>query len=251
MSTVANGTPRLGTWMMLPAPANAEMAVHLGFDWLAVDMEHTELSLADLAGVARALKGGGTELFARVKSCDALAIRKALDAGAAGVIVPLVNSAEQAAAAVAAAMYPPQGVRGYAFCRANLWGLRFDEYAREANACAQVFVMIETREAVERIEEILRVPGLTGVFLGPYDLSGSYGVTGQTGHPLVLAACQRVADACRAAGKVAGQHLVTFDKARVAQEIARGYTFIALGIDVSFIAQGMKDALRMAGRDIL
>jgi 2-keto-3-deoxy-L-rhamnonate aldolase RhmA len=166
-----------------------------------------------------------------------------LDAGAMGVIVPLVNTAEEARRAVAAAKYPPMGVRGFAFGRMNDHGMNFDEYTAKANDNVAVVVMAESKEAVANIDAILAVDGVDGAFIGPYDLSGSYGMPGQTGHELVEQGCRAVAAACRKAGKSAGRHVVNPTQENISKAIADGFTFIGLGMDTVFLDQAGRAAL--------
>ena len=189
--------------------------------------------------------GRGVVPFARVRENDTLAIRQMLDMGAMGVIVPMVNSKEEAARAVAAAKYPPMGVRGFCWGRMNRWGMDFDSYAATANEDIAVVVMIESKQAVESIDDILSVDGVDGVFIGPYDMSGSYGVVGQTGHPIIKQACKTVAEACRRHGKAAGMHIVIPTEENLSQARADGYSFIAVGTDILFLQQGARDALRL------
>ena len=236
----------IGSWIQIPSADIAEMMARQGFDWVAADIEHTETTNAQTIELFRGL-GQNTAPMARVRSNDTLAIRQTLDMGASGVIVPLIETAEEAAKAVAAAKYPPEGVRGFAFCRANNWGEDFDEYVARINDEVAVIVMIESKKAVENIDEILAVPGVDGVFIGPYDMSGSYGIPGQTGDPLVTGACDQVVAACKKAGTAAGIHIVTPTCESVSSYLEKGFTFIALGIDTYFLATGMKAALKMAG----
>lgn len=233
----------IGTWIQVGHPAVAEILANIGFDWIAVDCEHTDIDVENFANLARAMHGRGVAPLVRVRENDDLAIRQMLDAGAQGVIVPLVNTAEEVRRAVAAAKYPPLGVRGFAFCRANNWGQDFDEYASGVNDQVVVVVMIESKLAVDNIDEILAVEGVDGVFIGPYDMSGSYGVTGQTSHPLVQAACAVVVAACQRHGKSAGLHVVKPTKETINKARADGFTFIALGVDTVFIDQAARSSL--------
>lgn len=235
-------TPCLGGWAQLGHPGVAEVFARAGYDWVCADLEHGDVqSFADFARGA-----GNTPVFARVRENATLEIRRALDCGADGVIVPLVSTREEAERAVAAAKYPPEGVRGFAFCRANNWGADFDAYAAAHNDSVCVVVMIETKRAVESIDAILSVPGVDGVLVGPYDLSGSLGVVGQTGHPLVREALQIVSAACARHDKGAGQHLVTPSAADVRAALSEGYTFLALGMDTVFLAEGASRCLAAA-----
>ena len=233
----------IGSWIQIGHPAVAEILSTIGFEWIAVDCEHTDIDIKGYADVIRGMHGRPPVPLARVRENDVMAIRQVLDAGAKGVIVPLVNTAEQAEQAVRAAKYPPEGIRGFAFCRANDWGINFSSYCNEANREVAVIVMIETKQAVDNVDAILAVEGVDGVFIGPYDMSGSYGVTGQTSHPLVLEACRRVVDACQRHGKAAGIHVVNPTEEAVTGAIKDGFTFLALGMDTVFLEQAAERAL--------
>lgn len=236
----------LGTWIQIGHPAVAEVLASVGFDWIAVDMEHTDIDNAQFTALARGMYGRGAVPLARVRENDTLAIRQVLDLGAQGVIVPLVHTAADAERAVAAAKYPPRGVRGYSFSRMNNWGKDFDAYAAQANDDIAVVVMIESKEGVANIDAIFAVDGVDGVFIGPYDLSGSYGVPGRTGHDLVRDGCRRVLDACEAAEKAAGLHLVNPSAKAIAQALADGYTFLALGVDTVFLRGAATETFNVA-----
>ncbi len=236
----------LGGWIQVGHPVVAEIFAHAGFDWVALDGEHTDIALAESANLFRGLHGRGPAPFVRVRENDTLAIRQVLDLGALGVIVPLVHTAADATRAVRAAKFPPQGERGFAFFRANNYGADFAAYAQNANEQIAVVVMIESRQAVENIEEILAVEGVDGVFIGPYDLSGSYGLAGQLDHPTVVRAQKKVVAACAAAGRSAGLHLVGPTPENIAETIKRGFTFIALGMDTVFLRESAKAVLAAA-----
>jgi len=239
----------LGSWIQIGAcPALAEILANAGYDWLGVDCEHSDIGVEGFTALARGMHGRGAVPLARVRENDTLAIRQMLDAGALGVIVPLVNSAEEARKAVAAAKYPPLGVRGFCFSRMNDYGTNFDAYAAQANDDIAVVVMIESKRAVEDIDAILAVEGVDGVFIGPYDLSGSYGLTGQTSHPTVRSACRSVVEACARHGKAAGLHLVNPTPEAIGKTLAEGFTFIALGVDMVFLNQASRAALENARR---
>ncbi len=233
----------LGSWIQIGHPAVAEIMAAAGYDWIAVDCEHTEIDTAGFAQLARAMVKTDTPPLVRVRENDTLAIRQVLDLGAQGVIVPLINTAEEARKAVAAAKYPPDGVRGFAFSRANAYGVHFDQYVRTANDSIAVVVMIESKEAVDNIQAILEVDGVDGVFIGPYDLSGSMGIPGETSHKSVTDACRSVAEACEHAGKSAGIHVVLPTAEAVSEAIASGFTFVALGMDTVFLDQAAREAL--------
>ncbi len=238
--------PTFGTWIQIGHAAVAEILANAGYDWIAADCEHKDIDVGGFVLLARGLHGRGTAAMVRARENDTLFIRQVLDAGAQGVIVPLVNNPDEAARAVAAAKYPPQGVRGFCFSRMNDYGERFESYVREANDNIAVVVMIESKEAVETIDEILAVDGVDGVFIGPYDLSGSYGIPGRTSDPVVVEACQRVARACEQAGKSAGAHVVDPTPENLRRAIDDGFTFIGVGVDTVFLNQASAAALRTA-----
>jgi 2-keto-3-deoxy-L-rhamnonate aldolase RhmA len=228
----------VGSWIQINNPTSAEILARAGFEWLGIDMEHTDIDIASIAGVLRGMHGRGSVPVARVVNNELMAIRQALDLGAMGVLVPLISTAEQARQAVAAAKYPPRGVRGFAFCRANNWGADFAAYARSANDEVAVVAMIETEKGVDNIDEILAVEGIDGVFIGPYDMSGSYGIPGETGSPIVRDACRRIVEACERASKSAGLHIVKPTPQATQQALEDGFTLICLGIDTVFVQEG-------------
>jgi 2-keto-3-deoxy-L-rhamnonate aldolase RhmA len=238
----------IGSWIQVGHATSAEVLAAAGFEWIAVDCEHTDIGLEACAAVMRGMAGSETVPFVRVATNDRMAIRQALDLGACGVIVPLVESAEEAVRAVRAAKYPPDGERGFSFHRANRHGADFDAHAARANADTAVVVMIETREGVEAVDEILAVDGVDGILVGPYDLSGSYGVPGDVAGEAVNTACARLQEACRRAGKSSGLHLVTPTASSVQQAVDGGFTFLALGMDTVFIAEGARAALNAVKR---
>lgn len=173
-----------------------------------------------------------------------------LDSGAAGVIVPMVNTRAEAELAVKSAKYPPLGFRGVGLARAQGYGQRFAEYVRAANDDTLVIVQIEHIDAVSNIEAILDVPGIDGTFIGPYDLSMSMGLPGQLDHPDVVAARDRVLAATRARGLAAGIHLVHPDRAEtdLTAYVAAGYRFVALGTDILFLGDSARALATTARR---
>lgn len=234
---------KIGSWCQLGHPASAEILAAAGFDFVTLDLEHGEAQEADIGNFCRALQAYSCQALIRVRENQPLAIRRALDLGASGVIVPLIDHAEAAAAAVAAATYPPAGKRGFAWQRANQWGLNFDRSRTEFRPF--VMVMCESAAALSAIDSICAVEGVDGVVIGPYDLSGSLGIPGQTGHPLVLEAMRRVAESCQKYAKLAGQHIVVPTADNIHQAIQDGYQFLALGMDTFFLQQGARQVLEL------
>ena len=233
----------VGTWIQVPHPTSAEILANAGFDWIGIDTEHADFDFSSMAATMRGMHGRGAVPVVRVQENDTIQIRKSLDLGAEGVLVPLVNSRSEAERAVAAAKYPPVGVRGFCYSRMNNWGSDFEEYAATANDSLAVIVMIETKQGVEHIDEIMNVEGVDGAFIGPYDMSGSYGVPGQTDSDVVRQACKTVVEACEKAGKAAGLHVVHPRPEAIQAAVDDGYTLICIGVDTVFLASSAGAAL--------
>ena len=234
-SRLRAGETLLGTMVTLNSPAVVEILGAVGFDWLFLDAEHAPYAAADLQLLMQAA-GPSLPCLVRLAAGDEVSIKKALDAGAAGVIVPLVNRAEEAAQVVRHAKYSPQGTRGVGIGRAHGYGLNFQAYVETANEETAVIVQAEHIRAVENIEAIVAVPGIDGILIGPYDLSASLGLIGQVGHPTVVDAIRRVTEACRNAGIALGIFGVTADA--VKPYLDEGYTLIVAGVDTVFLGQG-------------
>jgi 2-keto-3-deoxy-L-rhamnonate aldolase RhmA len=239
------GKPSFGSWIQVPHPSVAEILSAVGFDWIAVDMEHSDAGVSEYSNIIRGMYGRGPVPMARVQENDTLVIRRLLDAGAWGVIVPMVNSAEDAKKAVRAVRFPPKGIRGAGFARANDYGAGFGEYLAASNDIL-VMAMCETKESVDNIEEIVAVDGVDGIFMGPYDLSMSYGIPGKTNEPIMVEARKKVLAACKKAGKAPGLHHFTMTKESIQSILGEGFLFVALGVDASFIQAGARAAFAAA-----
>jgi 2-dehydro-3-deoxyglucarate aldolase len=220
--------------MQLPCPSVAEIMGQAGYDWVAVDMEHGAVSHHQLPDLFRALELGGTLPLVRLAEGHPKDCKLALDAGAGGVIVPMIESAEQLLKVRDACRWPPAGTRGVGFSRANLFGKYFEEYREEAQAPLLV-AMIEHIHAVANLEEILGIDGLDAILIGPYDLSASLGMTAKFDRPEFVAAMERIRFLCAQRGIPCGVHVVLPEPATVEQRIAEGYRFIAYSIDAVFL----------------
>lgn len=225
----------LGGWIQIGHPATAEVFARAGFDWVCVDFEHGAIDLETATNIFRALDAFGCVPVGRLPANDPIWIHRVLDAGARGLIVPMVNTAAQARGAVAEAKYPPRGVRGFGFSRANRYGADFHDAVAEANDEIAVIVQIEHKDAIANLDAILSTEGVDGAFIGPMDLSGSMGLTGQFDHPDVVAALDAFLAACRDHGVAAGMHVIRPTGQAVRDCIGRGYTLLALGLDVTLL----------------
>ena len=244
---IRNGQPAIGSWVMTGHPAVVEIMAAEGFDFLVADMEHTAINIETFYHMVLAVKGTGCELMARLPACDMVLAKQVLDMGAAGIIVPSVNTPAEAAQTVAIAKYPPDGIRGAALCRATGFGRNFAEYYSNHNRDVLVVAMIEHISAVKQVDAILATPGLDAILIGPYDLSVSMGIPGQLQHPHVLAAQQVILAACRRHNVAPGIHVAPVDPADVANRLAQGFVFVPCGIDTSFVREGCRTMLKGRG----
>ncbi len=219
--------------MQLTDASIGEILGMAGYDWVALDLEHGRFAEDNYPSLFRAIENGGSLPFARVGQISAYAIKAVLDAGACGVILPMIESAKALSDAISWAHYPPRGVRGVGYSRANLFGQRFNEYLGSINPI--VVAQIEHINAVKCIGDILKVPRLDAVMVGPYDLSASMGLTEQFDHPEFRAALASVLHACREHGVASGVHIVLPEKDRLQTAIDEGHRFIAYGTDAVFI----------------
>lgn len=222
--------PSIGSWMQLNSPDVAEIMGQAGFDWIAVDMEHGSISHSDLPNIFRALELGGTLPIARIAEGTLSNCKQALDAGAGGVIAPMIMDAEQLEQIIKWCCWPPKGIRGVGYSRANLYGKHFDPYKDEAQS-PLIVAQIEHIQAVENLESILRVEGLDATIIGPYDLSASMGLTGDLEHPKLIQACKKVIELSKKAGVPSGLHVVDPDKEKLKNATNSGYSFIAYSLD--------------------
>ncbi|MBN1345414.1 MAG: 2,4-dihydroxyhept-2-ene-1,7-dioic acid aldolase [Phycisphaerae bacterium] len=238
----------LGTWIQIGHPAVAEILARAGFDWVCVDLEHGAIDLETMTNLFRALDGFDCVPVARLPLNDPIWIHRTLDAGARGLIIPMVKTPDEADAAVREAKYPPRGVRGFGYSRANMHGRDFESAIAEANDEIAMIMQIEHKDSIPNLDAICRVDGVDGLFIGPMDLSGSMGVTGQMSHPDVVRALDTYRDACARHEKPAGMHIVRPTPENVKESIDKGYTLIALGVDAVFLDAGAAAAMKAAGK---
>lgn len=232
----ASDRPLAGMWVCAGSTVATEIAAGSGLDWLLVDMEHSALSLETVLAQLQTAAGYPVTPVVRVPWNDPVLIKQVLDIGAQNLIVPMVSSADEARAAVAATRYPPAGIRGVgsALARSARWN-RVDDYLHDAAAHVSVTVQIETAAGVEAAAEIAAVEGVDAVFVGPSDLSASMGLLGRQSHPDVVAAVHRVFAAAHAAGIPVGVN--AFDPAVAEEYLDAGADFVAVGADVALLAR--------------
>ncbi len=239
-AAIGDGKPQIGLWNSLCSNFAADVVSSAGFDWALLDMEHSPNDERTVLGQMQAMQQGDTVPIIRPPWNDFVMIKRLLDIGASGFLFPMVQSAEEAAAAVAATRYPPRGIRGVSMAhRGNKFGRVTDYFDRFEDELA-VLVQIETRDALSRTAEITAVDGVDGVFFGPADIAADMGLLGQATHPDVWAAIGEAAKIVHAAGKPTGTLVQTADKA--VELINDGFSFVACGPDLGLLARGA-DAL--------
>lgn len=239
--------PVLGTWITLGHPAIAEIMAHAGFDFVTVDMEHSTISIAQAGELIRTIDLAGSAPLVRLSINDPVQIKRVMDAGAAGIIVPMVNSRAEAEAARDAMLYPPRGKRGVGLARAQGYGASFADYRDRLTERAVLIAQIEHIDGVNALADILAVDGLDGIIVGPYDLSASLGVPGQFDHPQVREALQRIETVTLQSGKALGMHVVEPDTEALAARVAQGYTFLAYSLDIRMLETACREGVA-AGR---
>ncbi len=237
---------QIGLWLSLAEPYTAEICATAGFDWLLLDGEHAPNDVRSLLAQLQAVAPYGAHPVVRAVEGSTALIKQLLDIGAQNLLVPMVDTAEQARAAVAATRYPPEGVRGVgaAIARASRWNARPD-YLDRANDEVCLLVQAETAAALRNLAAICAVDGVDGVFIGPADLAASMGHRGRPGHPEVQAAIEQGIATIVASGKAAG--ILTADTALARRYLALGARFVAVGVDVSLLAQATRGLAQSFG----
>lgn len=225
----------IGSWVTLGHPSIAEIMAAAGFDWLVLDMEHSVLELGEVQAIIQVLDAKQCPAIVRLTSNHPDQIKRVMDAGATGVMVPMIKSAADAKAAVDGVYYPPRGQRGVGLARAQGYGNSFQAYRQWLEENAVIVAMIEHVDAVGNIDDILAVPGIDAYIIGPYDLSGSMGRPGDLNHPDVQTAIAQVLEAGRRAGKPGGIHVIEPDPQALQQRIQAGFNFLGYALDIRIL----------------
>ncbi|MEW4563922.1 aldolase/citrate lyase family protein [Bremerella sp. JC770] len=237
LDRLRSGQTVIGSWIHLNSPMAAEAMAQAGFDFLTIDLEHAPIDLADTFALFQAIRSGSPKCspLVRLAGNSYHETKRFLDAGASGVIVPLVRTADEAIEIVRACKYPPQGERGLGFCRDNRYGRDVETNFHSANDQKMVCVQIEHIEAVDNIDDILSVDGVDAAFIGPYDLSASMGIPGQFDHLDYQAATKRILQACQNHQVAPGVHVVPPNVELVRQKESEGYRLIAYSLDITLL----------------
>ena len=240
----------IGSWITLNNASVAEILSDAGFDWLCIDMEHSVTDYAEAQQLILTIQSKGLKAFVRVGENNTRIIKRVLDAGADGIIVPSVNSLEEAEKAVQAVKYPPEGKRGVGLARAQSYGFGFEEYKDIGTKNIKLILQIEHINAIDELDEIIALSGVDGTFIGPYDLSGSMGKPGQWDEPEVKLIIQKYELTAKKYNKLIGFHVIQPDFNLVLNKIEKGYNFIAFSLDSLFLGTIARDQMKKLNRKL-
>ncbi|WP_445757920.1 HpcH/HpaI aldolase family protein [Polaribacter sp.] len=233
----------IGSWLTIPHQAIVEILSTAGFEWLAIDMEHSPISIETIMNLIGHIQGNNMQALVRVSKNEEVAIKRVLDAGADGVIVPMIRNKYEAKKAVNFVKYPPIGKRGVGLNRAQKYGTAFDTYQNWVKNHAVVIAQIEHIDAVNNLEEILSVDGIDGIIVGPYDLSASMGYPGKYDREDVQKALHKIDVITKKLNKPLGFHVVDSDHRKLLEKINKGYSFLAFSLDFFFLGDKARDEM--------
>lgn len=233
----------IGSWITIGHPNIADIMASAGFEWLVVDMEHTSIDLTTAQSLISTIQANGVKALVRVSKNEEVIIKKVLDSGADGIIVPMVKSKADALKAIEYAKYPPLGKRGVGLYRAQKYGIGFEEYKKWVEEELVIIAQIEHIEAVENIEEIITTDGIDGVIIGPYDLSGSMGYPGEFYRQDVENAISDVLESCKKHNVPSGFHVIESNPSNLIQRIEQGCTFLAYSLDFFFLGDSAREGM--------
>jgi len=233
-------------WTSLSNPQIAEIFSRSGVDFVGIDIEHSTISQEQSQRIIAACQANGALCLPRIASHNMEMVKRLLDSGADGIIVPMVNTPEDAERLISWCKYPPAGLRSFGVARAQGYGFDFDDYTGDWNASSALIVQIESIEGVENIDKILSFSEIDGAMVGPYDLSGSLGIPGQLDHPKVQEAGRKVIEACKKHEKACGTQLIEPDTDNIRVAFSSGFTFVVLASDIFLLwkwSEKMKKAI--------
>jgi 2-dehydro-3-deoxyglucarate aldolase len=241
LEKINKGKYSLGGWVMTKSVTSAEILAQSGFDWVCIDAEHSAVSKETASNIIRAIELHGAEPFVRISLNDEVEIKKYLDIGAKGIIVPMIKSYEEVKRAVSYIKYPPAGNRSYALSRCTGYGEYADEYFKYFNDNIFTAIMIEHIDAISDLDQIFSNKEIDAVLVGPYDLSGSMHIPGQFGNPKFMEVLDHIYSKAKEHNVTMGFHEVHPTKENINALIEQGYKFIACGIDTLFLLEKSKE----------
>ena len=234
----------IGSWITTFNPSTAYLMSTLGFEWLCIDTEHSTITYDQMSIMIQAIKNGKSKPFVRVASNDKLHIKKALDAGAQGIIVPMVETVNDARNAINSSFYYPNGQRGVGLSIASDFGYNFKNYVSNISKKIPLILQIESIKGINNLEKILDLKGISGTLLGPYDLSSSLGVIGKLENPLVKKAIKKYELVSKRKKIPMGIHITEPNLNKIKLAVRKKYKFIASGTDMVFLGNTIKEFLK-------
>jgi 2-dehydro-3-deoxyglucarate aldolase len=233
----------IGTWITLNDSSISEILAKNNFEWLCIDMEHSTIEEYSMKQHIIAIQAYGKRAFVRVAKNSSTYIKKALDAGADGIIVPMINSYREAKEAIEYTFYPPYGNRGVGLHRAQGYGSEFEKYYNKKSKEIELIVQIEHYKAIEDLEKIINLDKISGTFIGPFDLSSSLGMAGKWNDPKVKKVITKYEKIARNSNKLMGCHVIEPENSIVSEKIKQGYNFIAFSLDTMFLNTIVKNEM--------
>lgn len=240
----------IGSWVTIGHPSVVEVMANAGFEWLVIDIEHTSIDLTMVQILISTIQSKGLKALIRVSKNEEVVIKRVLDMGADGIIVPMITNADDAQKAVDYAKYPPIGKRGVGLFRAQNYGLSFNEYKKWVNDELVIIAQVEHYLAAENIESIITTEGIDGIIIGPYDLSGSLGYPGEYNRSEVKEAINKILLACDKHNIPSGFHVIETDTSKISEKIKQGCTFLAYSLDFLFLLNSSKAGMENIKKDI-
>ena len=238
---IAKGEKTIGTWVTLSNTSIIEILAESSFDWITIDIEHNLINPENLKNLILTGQSRGLAVFVRVPSINEIDIKYALDAGADGIVAPMINTIDDARRLVSFSYYPPIGKRGVGLSRAQGFGKNFDSYLKWASKELILIGQIESKEAIDNLEELCQISQIDSFMIGPYDLSASLGKPGKFDEPVVKKCLEKFKMTCREYKKATGIHIVPIEPNGVKNSIDEGFSFIAFGTDFNFLLKGCEN----------
>tara|TARA_B100001059_G_C17810889_1_gene572182 strand:- start:1320 stop:2075 length:756 start_codon:yes stop_codon:yes gene_type:complete len=240
----------IGSWITLNHPSIVEIIAEAGFDWLCVDLEHSVTDYKEAQQLISIIQSKGILAYVRVGENNSLIIKRVLDAGADGIIIPSINSKKEALKAVESIFYPPIGKRGVGLARAQKYGFDFENYRDDKAKKIKIIVQIEHIDAINELESILKIDEIDGTFIGPYDLSGSMGKPGQYDDKDVKEVLLKYEKIVKNYDKLIGYHVIEPDHTKVIDKINKGYNFIAFSLDTIFLGSAVRNEMKFLRKNL-
>ncbi len=240
----------IGSWLTIPHQAVIEIMSSANFEWLTIDIEHSAIDLETTQNLISHIQANKMEALVRVSKNDEVIIKRVMDAGANGIIVPMVKNAEEAREAVSYLKYPPTGKRGVGLSRAQHYGVNFHSYKEWVEKEAVLIVQIEHIDAVNNLSEILDVNGVDGIIVGPYDLSASMGKPGMFDDQDVLEALARIDEITLSKNKPLGFHVIDSNHKKMLEKINKSYSFLAFSLDFFFLGDKAREEMNLLKKEI-